>query len=332
MDLSKPEFGEILAERLSANVAKAVIGKATAVQLMLIALICEGHVLLEDVPGVGKTLLAKSVARSLGIGFRRIQFTPDLLPSDITGSRIFDQRTSEFEFRPGPLFSNVILADEINRATPRTQSALLEAMEERQVTADGETLSLPRPFLVMATQNPIELEGTFTLPEAQLDRFLLKLKLGYPSATEEEEILLHLADADPIAQLNSVLSEADLHNLRILSSKIIVAEDVRRYLVALVRATRERSTFVLGASPRASLALFRAARVLACLRGRSFVRPDDIKELAPAVLGHRVILSTEARLKAADPGLLLDELILSVPVPVEDNPAAIEVEGRRGGR
>ena len=332
MDLSKPEFGEILAERLSANVAKAVIGKATAVQLMLIALICEGHVLLEDVPGVGKTLLAKSVARSLGIGFRRIQFTPDLLPSDITGSRIFDQRTSEFEFRPGPLFSNVILADEINRATPRTQSALLEAMEERQVTADGETLSLPRPFLVMATQNPIELEGTFTLPEAQLDRFLLKLKLGYPSATEEEEILLHLADADPIAQLNSVLSEADLHNLRILSSKIIVAEDVRRYLVALVRATRERSTFVLGASPRASLALFRAARVLACLRGRSFVRPDDIKELAPAVLGHRVILSTEARLKAADPGLLLDELILSVPVPVEDNPAAIEDEGRRGDR
>ena len=332
MDLSKPEFAENLAERLSANVAKAVIGKATAVQLMLIALICEGHVLLEDVPGVGKTLLAKSVARSLGIGFRRIQFTPDLLPSDITGSRIFDQRTSEFEFRPGPLFSNVILADEINRATPRTQSALLEAMEERQVTADGETLSLPRPFLVMATQNPIELEGTFTLPEAQLDRFLLKLKLGYPSATEEEEILLHLADADPIAQLNSVLSEADLHNLRILSSKIIVAEDVRRYLVALVRATRERSTFVLGASPRASLALFRAARVLACLRGRSFVRPDDIKELAPAVLGHRVILSTEARLKAADPGLLLDELILSVPVPVEDNPAAIEDEGRRGDR
>jgi MoxR-like ATPase len=226
------------------------------------------------------------------------------------------------------LFSNVILADEINRATPRTQSALLEAMEERQVTADGVTLSLPRPFLVMATQNPIELEGTFTLPEAQLDRFLLKLKLGYPSATEEEEILLHLADADPIAQLNSVLSEADLHNLRILSAKIIVAEDVRRYLIALVRATRERSTFVLGASPRASLALFRAARVLACLRGRSFVRPDDIKELAPAVLGHRVILSTEARLKAADPGLLLDELISSVPVPVEDNPAAIEVEGR----
>jgi MoxR-like ATPase len=328
VDLSKPEFGEMLAERLSANVAKAVIGKATAVQLMLVALICEGHVLLEDVPGVGKTLLAKSVARSLGIGFRRIQFTPDLLPSDITGSRIFDQRTSEFEFRPGPLFSNVILADEINRATPRTQSALLEAMEERQVTADGVTMSLPRPFLVMATQNPIELEGTFTLPEAQLDRFLLKLKLGYPSATEEEEILLHLADADPIAQLNSVLSEADLHNLRILSAKIIVAEDVRRYLIALVRATRERSTFVLGASPRASLALFRAARVLACLRGRSFVRPDDIKELAPAVLGHRVILSTEARLKAADPGLLLDELISSVPVPVEDNPAAIEVEGR----
>jgi MoxR-like ATPase len=229
-----------LAGRFSTNVARAVIGKAGAVELMLVALICEGHVLLEDVPGVGKTLLAKAVARSLGVGFRRIQFTPDLLPSDITGSRIFDQRTGEFEFRAGPLFSSVILADEINRATPRTQSALLEAMEERQVTADGVTLPLPRPFLVLATQNPIELEGTFPLPEAQLDRFLLRLKLGYPSAAEEEAILLQVADADPIPKLGAVLSDADLRDLQALTARIVVAEDVRHYLVTLVRASRER--------------------------------------------------------------------------------------------
>jgi MoxR-like ATPase len=321
--------GPELAGRFSTNVARAVIGKAAAVELMLVALICEGHVLLEDVPGVGKTLLAKAVARSLGVDFRRIQFTPDLLPSDITGSRIFDQRTGQFEFRAGPLFSSVILADEINRATPRTQSALLEAMEERQVTADGVTLPLPRPFLVLATQNPIELEGTFPLPEAQLDRFLLRLKLGYPSASEEEEILLQVADADPIPKLNPVLSYADLRDLQALAAQIVVAEDVRHYLVALVRASRERSDFLLGASPRASLALFRTARALACLRGRTFVRPDDIKELAPAVLGHRVILSTEARLKAKDPAALLNEVIASVPVPVEDTPAAIEPGSRR---
>ena len=319
----------VLATRFSANVAHAVIGKESTVELMLVALICEGHVLLEDVPGVGKTLLAKAVARSLGACFRRIQFTPDLLPSDITGSRIFDQRTSEFEFRAGPLFSNVILADEINRATPRTQSALLEAMEERQVTADGATMPLPRPFLVLATQNPIELEGTFPLPEAQLDRFLMRLKLGYPSAAEEDAILLHVADADPIPKLNPVLSDGDLRYLQAITAQIILTDDVRHYLVALVRATRGGSSFLLGASPRASVALFRAARALACVRGRNFVRPDDIKELAPAVLGHRVILSTEARLKARDPGALLDEAVASVPVPVEDSRVTIEPGSRR---
>ena len=313
--------GARLAARLRENVARAVIGKGSAVELVLVALICEGHVLLEDVPGVGKTLLGKAVARSLGLSFGRIQFTPDLLPSDITGSRVFHQRSGEFEFRPGPLFANVILADEINRATPRTQSALLEAMEERQVTADGVTLPLPRPFLVLATQNPIELEGTFPLPEAQLDRFLLRLGLGYPSAAEEEEILLRVGDADPLSTLEPVLDADDLGRLRQLASQVHMADAVRSYLVAVVRATRERPGLLLGASPRASLALYRATRALAGIRGRGFVRPDDIKELAAAVLGHRVILGAEARLRAHDPATLVREIVESVPVPVEDQPA-----------
>jgi MoxR-like ATPase len=271
--------------------------------------------------------LAKAVARSLGLGFRRIQFTPDLLPSDITGSRVFNQRSGEFEFRPGPLFANVILADEINRATPRTQSALLEAMEERQVTADGVTMNLPRPFLVLATQNPIELEGTFPLPEAQLDRFLLRLALGYPSAAEEEAILLRVGDADPLATLEPVLDAEDLARLQ-ERAQVHMADAVRSYLVAVVRATRERPGLVLGASPRASLALYRATRALAGIRGRGFVRPDEVKELAPAVLGHRVILGAEARLRAQDPAALVREIVETVPVPVEDEPA-FEAAGRR---
>ena len=313
-----PQTGAALAARLIANVAHAVIGKSDVVERLLVALICEGHVLLEDVPGVGKTLLAKAIARSLGCTFKRIQFTPDLLPSDITGSQVFDRRRSEFEFRPGPLFANIVLADEINRATPRTQSALLEAMEERQVTADGVTLPLPRPFLVLATQNPIELEGTFPLPEAQLDRFFLRLTLGYPSETDEDAILRNLADADPLAELTTALSIDDLRQLRAHAAQVHVADVVRAYLLSLVRATRGRPDTTLGASPRASLALYRAARALACIRGRLFVRPDDIKELAPAVLGHRIVLSPEARLRARDPAVLLAELVASVPVPVED--------------
>jgi MoxR-like ATPase len=320
--------GAALASRLSANVAGAVIGKNAVVELMLVALICEGHILLEDVPGVGKTLLAKTIARSLGCSFRRIQFTPDLLPSDITGSRIFDQRRGEFEFRPGPIFANVILADEVNRATPRTQSALLEAMEERQVTADGVTLPLPRPFLVLATQNPLELEGTFPLPEAQLDRFLMRLALGYPDAAEEERILLEVSDRDPLDAVEAVLSAEDLSVLQRIAAEVRVADDIRAYLVAVVRATRMRADFSLGASPRASLALYRAARALAAVRGRSFVRPDDIKELAPSILGHRLILSAEARLKSADLGELLRELLEAAPVPVED-PAPVEPRQRR---
>jgi len=307
-----------LAASLATNIGRAVVGKAHAVELLLVALICEGHVLLEDVPGVGKTLLAKALARSLGCSFKRIQFTPDLLPADITGTQVLDPRTRDFVFRPGPLFANVILADEINRATPRTQSALLEAMEERQVTADGVTMTLPRPFLVLATQNPVELEGTFPLPEAQLDRFFLRLALGYPSQSEETAILDRVADADPLADLLPVLSLDDLAALRNQAARVHVAEVVRDYLVALVRATRGWSGIALGASPRASLALFRAARALACVRGRGFVRPDEVKELVPPVLGHRLILNTEARLKADDAGSVLAQILGSVPVPVED--------------
>ena len=310
--------GAALAASLSANIARAVVGKPNAIELLLVALMCEGHVLIEDVPGVGKTLLAKALASSLGCSFKRIQFTPDLLPSDITGSQILDQQTREFVFRPGPLFASVVLADEINRATPRTQSALLEAMEERQVTADGVTLPMPRPFFVMATQNPIELEGTFPLPEAQLDRFFLRMGLGYPSAVEETAILRRVADADPLADLAPVLSPDGLRLLSAAAARVHVAEAVRDYLVAVVRATRERTDLALGASPRATLALFRGARALACIRGRSFVRPDDIKELAPAVLGHRVIPSIETRLRAQNLTALLAQIIVSVPVPVED--------------
>ncbi len=306
------------AERLGANIARAVVGKAAAVELLLVALICEGHVLMEDVPGVGKTLLAKALARSLGCSFKRIQFTPDLLPADITGSQVLDPQTRDFVFRPGPLFANVILADEINRATPRTQSALLEAMEERQVTADGVTMPLPRPFLVLATQNPLELEGTFPLPEAQLDRFFLRLTLGYPSPEEESAILTRVADDDPLAALSPALSTDDLHALQRHAAGVHVADAVRDYLVAIVRTTRDWAGIALGASPRASLALFRAARALACIRGRSFVRPDEIKELALPVLGHRLILNTEARLQADDARSLLSQVLAAVPVPVED--------------
>jgi MoxR-like ATPase len=309
--------GTAVARRLADNIAQAVIGKAVAVEHLLVALTCEGHVLLEDVPGVGKTLLAKSVARSLGSSFKRIQFTPDLLPADITGSHVLDQRLREFVFRPGPLFANIVLADEINRATPRTQSALLEAMEERQVTADGITLSLPQPFLVVATQNPVELEGTFPLPEAQLDRFFLRVRLGYPSEAEEGLMLQQVADGDPLQRLAPVIDVADLARLRQQAMHVHVADVVRDYIVSLVRATRTRPEFILGASPRATLALFRGARGLACLRGRSFVRPDDVKEIAPAVLEHRVILSTEARLRAQDAAGLIAQIVSSVPVPVE---------------
>jgi MoxR-like ATPase len=313
----RSQFGPAVATRLSGNIARAVVGKAAAVELMLVALICEGHVLLEDVPGVGKTLLAKALAKSLGCGFRRIQFTPDLLPSDITGSRVFNQRTAEFEFRPGPIFSQIILADEVNRATPRTQAALLEAMEERQVTADGVTMALERPFLVLATQNPIELEGTFPLPEAQLDRFLLRLTLGYPTAAEEQAILSLVGNADPLGEIGAVVQISELQQVQSLAASVRIHELISSYLIEVIRTTRSWPGITLGGSPRASLALYRSACALACLRGRTYVLPDDIKELAPAVLGHRLILSSDARIKAKTPYSLIAEVLDKVPVPVE---------------
>jgi MoxR-like ATPase len=320
-------FGLAVANRLKDNIGKAVVGKVSTIELMLVALLCEGHVLLEDVPGVGKTLLAKALAKSLGFSFRRIQFTPDLLPSDITGSRVFNQRTAEFEFRPGPIFSQIILADEVNRATPRTQAALLEAMEERQVTADGVTMALERPFLVLATQNPIELEGTFPLPEAQLDRFQLRLDLGYPNPEEEHAILTRVANAEPLNQVERVVQPTDLQQLQSMSARVRLNEAVRGYLVEIIRTTRNWPGIVLGGSPRASLALYRSACALACLRGRTYVLPDEVKELAPVVLGHRLILNSDARIKGKTPRTLVAEVLDKVPVPVEETIEAVSAHG-----
>lgn len=308
-------------EAVREQVGRLVVGNQEAIDLLLVALLCEGHVLLEDVPGVGKTLLARGLAGSLGCSFRRIQFTPDLLPSDVTGVAIYNQRTTEFEFRPGPIFTQVLLADEINRATPRTQAALLEAMEERQVTAEGETRPLPRPFLVLATQNPIELEGTFPLPEAQLDRFLLRVRLGYPAEDDEKAIVRRFAGATPPPNVTPVLEAADLARMAQTVGAVHLGEPVLDYLVRLARATRALSAVRLGASPRATLALARAARALAALRGRAFVIPDDIKHLAPAVLAHRLVVDTTT-FRGDEAEGLIRECLASVPVPVEEAIAA----------
>jgi MoxR-like ATPase len=288
------------ARRLTAAVRTVVVGQGTAIELLLVALLVEGHVLLEDVPGVGKTLLARALSRALGCEFRRLQFTPDLLPGDVTGLSFFNQRAQEFEFRPGPIFTNVLLADEINRATPRTQSALLESMEERQVTVEGETRLVPRPFLVLATQNPVELEGTFPLPEAQLDRFLMRVSLGYPSEDDERAILRRFREVSSAAALERVepvVSGEDLLTLQAASRGVHVSEPVEGYLLSVVRATRGHEALDLGASPRASLALYRAAQARAALHGRDFVLPDDVKALAPAVLGHRLLPAAQPRLR-----------------------------------
>ena len=306
------------------NVAQVIIGKAAAVELLLVALLVEGHVLVEDVPGIGKTTLAKALARSLDLSFGRIQFTPDLLPSDVTGIYFFHQKRQEFEFRPGPVFNQILLADEINRATPRTQSALLEAMQERQVTADGQTFLLPRPWLTLATQNPIELEGTFPLPEAQLDRFLVQIKLGYPSEAEEDEILLRYqtrsfasggAD-DPLAQLTPIAAAADLLALQRQAQQIHVNRDVRRYIVQVARATREHPSVELGASPRGALALLKASQALAALRGRDYIIPSDVQYLCPSVLTHRIHISPQIRLRGRTPVQVVEEVVAAVPAPV----------------
>jgi MoxR-like ATPase len=311
-----PAAVQSVAERLCRNVERVLVGKHATIELAIVALLCEGHLLIEDVPGIGKTTLARSMARSIGGTFRRLQCTPDLLPSDVTGVSVFDQRTSQFEFRPGPIFANVLLADEINRATPRTQSAVLEAMQEAQVSVDGVTRPLPRPFVVLATQNPVELEGTFPLPEAQLDRFLMRISLGYPSQ-DDEEALVARGFAASAEVLGAVVAADEVLSAVAEAAHVRLHDDVRRYLVQVTRATRADADVRLGASPRATLALQRASQAWAAIHGRDFVVPDDIKYLAVPVLAHRLIASLEARLRGRDAASIVEGILDSVPVPVE---------------
>ncbi|HEY0604853.1 MAG TPA: MoxR family ATPase [Herpetosiphonaceae bacterium] len=311
-----------VAERVADNVENVIIGKRRAVDLLLVALLCRGHVLLEDVPGVGKTVLAKSIARSIGCTFKRIQFTPDLLPSDVTGVSIFNQQTNQFEFRPGPVIAQIVLADEINRATPKTQSSLLESMEERQITVDGVTHKLPEPFIVLATQNPIEYEGTFPLPEAQLDRFLLRLHLGYPQKNEELQILDSQRKQHPLETLPQVITAENLVTMQEQIKDVYVDDLIKDYIVSITTATRHHDDVYLGASPRGSLALYRTAQAYAAIQGRDYTTPDDVKALAEAVLGHRLIVNPAARIRNVQAANVIDDVLNSVPVP----------GGRPGGR
>ena len=304
-----------LCQAIEAQISQVIVGKKAAIELLLVALLADGHVLLEDVPGVGKTLLAKSLAKSIGGSFKRVQFTPDLLPADITGFNIYNQKNGEFIFRAGPVMTNILLADEINRTVPRTQSSLLESMEERQVTVDGQTFPLPQLFFVMATQNPIELEGTFPLPEAQLDRFLLKIHLGYPNKDEEVSILERFQEDDPLAKLETVTEPEQLTHLQQTRKGIFCSAPVREYIAELVLATRKHPALRFGSSPRGSLGLMRAAQALAALRGREYVLPDDVKYLVRPVLTHRLILQEEERLRNTRPESVLQEIVAQIPVP-----------------
>jgi MoxR-like ATPase len=314
-DGGKPDVAAT-AQKILANIEKVIIGKRPQITLALVAYLCEGHILLEDVPGVAKTMLARALARSVGCTFKRVQCTPDLLPTDVTGVSVFNQKTAEFEFRPGPIFAQTVLADEINRATPRTQAALLEAMAERRVTVDGQGYVLKPPFLVIATQNPIDHEGTFPLPEAQLDRFLIRLSIGYPSLEEEAKMLQRLQLSHPIDDLPAVATAAEIVGCQEAIREIHVDDKVRKYLLQIVHATREHNDVHLGGSPRASIALFRTAQALAAVNGRNFVLPDDVKRMMMPVLGHRLIIKPESRLRKVTPAAIVNDVLGEVPVPV----------------
>jgi len=307
-----------MAQQIKENINKVIVGKEEVLDLLMVALIANGHVLVEDVPGTGKTMLAKSLTLSLGCQYKRIQFTPDLLPSDITGMNIFNQKTFDFEFKPGPVFTNIILADEINRATPRTQSSLLECMEERQITIDGVTRKLEAPFFVIATQNPVETQGTFPLPEAQLDRFFLKLKIGYPTTEEALGILDRFIQHNPLEELKSVVSGEEIAEAQQSYQKVLVSQPIREYIIRIIEKSRTMEQIVLGVSPRGSLALMRASQVYAILQGRSYVLPDDIKALVKPVLGHRMIVKSTYGIKGNQTEPVLEEILESVPVPTEE--------------
>jgi MoxR-like ATPase len=313
--LQQLENARSTAQLIVDNVKRVILGKEGAIELGVIALMCQGHVLIEDVPGVGKTMLARSIARSAGCTFKRIQFTPDLLPTDVTGVSIFNQKTSEFEFREGPIIAQIVLADEINRATPKTQSSTLEAMEERQVTVEGITHYVPNPFMVMATQNPIEYEGTFPLPEAQLDRFFVLIKLGYPSLDEEIAIIEGQQQAHPIEMLQAVTTAKEILDLQKATREIYVDDLIKRYIVNLVEATRHHDDMALGASPRGSISLFRGSQALALIRGRDYALPDDVKALAVPVISHRLIISSAARMRGVNASDVMASIVESVAVP-----------------